>query len=328
MEEAKTQSVDSKVHARQLLDQSIIHYEVSANQETYDNYDQLRDIRFEAQRQQYALGIQGEWFSNDDVISVMGQTRLRSVSDETDLANQDDRSKQSFDAQLGINYKMDAALKLRASLSRDIRLPSLYELYGDDGSAIGNEDLKDEIAINSEAGVQFASAEHTSSITAFYRDLTDAIVTIYDARGIGRAENISSAVLYGLELDADAVLHDAWKLGVKGAWVKSEDQSNVAGFRGNPLPGQYEYTASLVNRLFWQQYVAELEFNYQNEGYYDRSATTELPESKQVHAALKYSFSDHQIELVGRNLTDERIEDFNRYPAPGRHFYLSYKYVF
>ncbi|KZZ48578.1 hypothetical protein A3758_32630 [Oleiphilus sp. HI0118] len=153
-------------------------------------------------------------------------------------------------------------------------------------------------------------------------------MTIYDARGIGRAENISSALLYGLEFDGEVSLYDAWRLGAKGAWVNSEDRSQVVGFRGNPLPGQYEYTSGLVNQFLWHSYLAEIEFVYRNEGFYDRSATTELPESKQVHAALKYSFSDHQVELVGRNLTDERIEDFNRYPAPGRHFYLSYKYVF
>lgn len=328
LEEAATQSVDSKFHARQLFEQSIIHYEVSANQETYDNHDKLRDIRFEAQRQQYALGLQGEWFRSDDVLSVMGQTRLRAVSDETDLLTQDDRSEQSLDAQLGLNYQLNRALKLRTSLSRDIRLPSLYELYGDDGSAIGNADLKDEVALNAEAGVQYSSAHSASSLTAFYRDLTDAIVTIYDARGIGRAENISSALLYGLEFDGEVSLYDAWKLGAKGSWVNSEDQSQVASFRGNPLPSQYEYSAALVNQFFWRAYIAELEFNYRNEGFYDRAATTELPESKQLHAALKYSFSDHQLELVGRNLSDERIEDFNRYPAPGRHFYLSYKYVF
>ena len=328
LEAATTQSVDSKFHARQLLDQSIIHYEVSANQETYDNHDKLRAIRFEAQRQQYALGLQGEWFSSDDVLSVMGQTRFRSVSDETDFGSEKDRTKQSVDAQLGLNYQLTHELRLRSSLSRDIRLPSLYELYGDDGSAIGNADLKDEVALNVEAGVQYSSAHSASSLTAFYRDLTDAIVTIYDARGIGRAENISSALLYGLEFDGEVSLYDAWKLGAKGSWVNSEDQSKVAGFRGNSLPGQYEYTSSFVSRFLWRAYVAEIEFDYRNEGFYDRAATTELPESKQVHAALKYSFSDHQLELVGRNLTDERIEDFNRYPAPGRHFYLSYKYVF
>ncbi|KZY71037.1 hypothetical protein A3742_00655 [Oleiphilus sp. HI0071] len=328
LEAATTQSIDAKVHARQRLKQSILHYEVAANQETYDNHDKLREIRFEAQRQQYSLGLQGEWFSRDDAFSVMGQTRFRAVSDETDLLTQDDRSEQSFDAQLGLNYQLNRSLKLRTSLSRDIRLPSLYELYGDDGSAIGNADLEDEVALNAEAGFQFSSTASLASLTAFYRDLTDAIVTIYDARGIGRAENISSALLYGLEFDGEVSLYDAWKLGAKGAWVNSEDRSQVVGFRGNPLPGQYEYTSGLVNQFLWHSYLAEIEFVYRNEGFYDRSATTELPESKQVHAALKYSFSDHQVELVGRNLTDERIEDFNRYPAPGRHFYLSYKYVF
>ncbi|KZY69921.1 hypothetical protein A3738_25255 [Oleiphilus sp. HI0066] len=90
----------------------------------------------------------------------------------------------------------------------------------------------------------------------------------------------------------------------------------------------YESAATISNELSVFDYKLNLEYQRQDGGYYDRSASAEMPTNEQINVSIERRLGQHNARLSLVNITDERIEDFNRYPGPGRRAFLTYSYTF
>lgn len=151
---------------------------------------------------------------------------------------------------------------------------------------------------------------------------------IYDSRGIGQPDNISKANLFGMEFELSKELLPGWSLALKATLQQSEDLSEIPSSRGNPLPGQYEKQASIINSWKIKDFAIDFEYAHLSGGNYDSAGVAPLQTSNQYHLSMNYTFDSHRFELQIKNLNDERIEDFNRYPGPGRRAFLTYAYTF
>jgi iron complex outermembrane receptor protein len=76
---------------------------------------------------------------------------------------------------LDIGVRLTDKLKAYGNLGVTYRIPTYTDLYYNDRSTIGNENLKPEEAFAQEIGLKFNSGKFTSSIAIFNRDATNLI---------------------------------------------------------------------------------------------------------------------------------------------------------
>lgn len=296
--------------------------------EKYENEDLIQNTSTDASRMQTSLIAQDEWLNYAGTLQLTGKIGLRYLQDDQDIPKSVSNTESYYAAYSGLRYTFFPSLALTASLSHEVRPPKLSELFGDTGSLLGNDELVEEYATNAELGLQFLQGNSNLNSSLFYRSLKDAIVVIFDSRGIGRAENAASAQIYGLEVDGSILLTEFWKAGLRATLQSSEDTSDIPAFKGNSLAGVYESAATISNEFSVFDYKLNLEYQRQDGGYYDRSASAEMPTNEQINVSIERRLGQHNARLSLENITDERIEDFNRYPGPGRRAFLTYSYTF
>lgn len=328
LDESRTNTIGFKTVLARNLGAHFYNVGAQVRHEDYLSNDLLRATSQELSRSELTFSVQDEWLSDSGKLLISGRLGVRLLKDKREDGSQINDTRSYMDKHIGLRYQWTDYVTLTANLSQDIRLPNLYELYGDLGSTIANEDLKEEEAWNTDIGLKtrFWDMELYSGV--FYRQLTDAIVMIYDSRGIGQPDNISKANLYGLEFELSREIVRGWRIALKATNLQSENRSAIPSSHGNPLPGQYENTASILNTWTHNKMVFQLEYVHRSFGFYDTAAVAELPTSNQFNFSINYPFNTHRIELQLKNLNDERIEDFNRYPGPGRSAFLSYILTF
>ena len=74
--------------------------------------------------------------------------------------------------------------------------------------------------------------------------------------------------------------------------------------------------------------IYTLEYRHQSGGYYDASNDAAIPDQNIVNISTKWQVSDQSIEVRVDNLGDKYVEDFHRYPMPGRHMFFVFKLSF
>lgn len=327
LEESQTDSVGAALVSQTRWSGHLLTGSLDVSKEDFQNDDLLRAASGSFTRESGILGIQDEWLSDMGNWLLNGGARFIVIRDEARVIERS-LEDQHLNWSVGALFLAGPALQFKANVSRDIRIPTLYELYGDRGFSIGNEELAPEKALNAEIGLQFSSRDYSTSLSYFQRRLEDAILLIYDSRAIGQAENVSRARVTGLEWEQTYQALPFWKLNAQLTYQESEDRSDARAFQDNPLPGVFERQAALGSVFSASAFKLRLEYHYQAEGFYDRSAVAAMPAQKRMDAILGWYGADASIEMQWLNLGDQRVEDFNRFPGPGRHVFFTYKQQF
>ncbi|MBW1712376.1 MAG: TonB-dependent receptor, partial [Deltaproteobacteria bacterium] len=240
-----------------------------------------------------------------------------------------------FSPQLGLKFKPLNWLALKANLARYVREPSFFELFGDRGFFVGNEELKAEKGLNFDLGFEISWLPNrdwlsrVSCRAAYFRsDVDDLITRVYDARGVGRSVNISRARIQGLEAGLNLDFLEYFRLTLNATWQNAENQSQVKAFDGKKLPGR-----------FGQSYLGRLEARYKGfkvygecavdkDMYYDTANLLQAEDKVEFNAGISWLFRSFLLSFEAKNIGDDRYEDFNGYPLPGRSFCLTLRSVF
>ncbi len=328
LEKSKTNTFGFKTDYAQSYGSHLFNVSAQFRNEAYRAEDFLKPSVQEVERSEFILALQDEWLSPSGEIMVSSRASARNFMNDFKNTNQKKDKQHFIDWHVGMRYQLNDQTVFRTNFSRDIRTPSLSELYGDTGAAIGNEDLKEEQAWNGDLGINIKWDSLAVNSALFYRELNNAIVVTYDSRGIGQADNISKARVFGVEIEAISDMAPWWYIGLKMTSQESEVQSGIPSSIGNPLPGQYDYVGSLFNNFSVNSLEYIFEYEHRSGGFYDSGAVAALPVSNQFHFTLNYRLNAHRFELQVKNLGDARISDFNRFPGPGRRVFLTYAYTF
>jgi len=219
---------------------------------------------------------------------------------------------------------------LRVSLAarRAPRLPSLFELHGDTGLALGNPDLRPESASTLEASLRWEtpSLPLALSLFAYATWATDLIQFIQNAQGVTRPENLASARILGLELQLEATFFDRLHLRSSLAAMDAIDTSNIAARSGNHLPSRP--TLATSHRLEFRQPDAALgdlhgaigvylELDHVAGNHLDFANLVAIP-PRTLLGAGAFVRSDHaEVLLSLSNLLSDRVQDLAGYPLPG-----------
>lgn len=241
-----------------------------------------------------------------------------------------------FSPQIGIRFQAFPWLTLKSNLNRYVREPSFFELFGDRGFFIGNMELEAEEGLNwdfgAEASWHFAgnSVERFSLSCIYFRSDVDNLITrVYDARGIGKSDNISSSRISGMEAGFNLALFRYFTLSGSVTLQDTENNSEVGSFDGKKLPGRYE--SSWMGRMETRRWGGKvyLEYLADNGMYYDTANLLKARDREEINIGASYLFRDDwRFTAEVRNLRNHYYEDFYRYPMPGRSLSASIKYIF
>lgn len=226
---------------------------------------------------------------------------------------------------LGARYQLLSPLIVYANVSRQIRVPTLLERFGQRGLFVGNADLEAGKALSAEAGARLTFGTAYLELTGYRRDLDPAIVAVYNARGVGRYVNIA-AVITGIEAEAGYAPFDFWQLSISGTTQDSEiDAPNIADRDGNQLPGVYHRSARLTSTWAYKPFRLTLDYRYDNDLFYDGANILPADDRQTLDARLTWRHAwsakySTRLDLEVRNITAALYQDFNRFPSTGRSY--------
>ena len=235
--------------------------------------------------------------------------------------------------QAGVRARLAGGLVLRAHAGHAERVPSLFELYGNRGTVVGNRGLAPERADQRDVGLAWAGAWPGAAAgrgalgaeLAFYRtDARDLIVFLQNSQHTSVAQNVAAARLWGVEASASASLG---ALRVTANWTHQDtrDESGVPHWDGKQLPGRPAdegFAREEYARAGWRVFH---EFHYLSGNYLDRANRQPVPARRLHNLGAGTSLARGRLRLTAevRNLTDDRVQDVAAYPLPGRSYALT-----
>jgi outer membrane cobalamin receptor len=245
--------------------------------------------------------------------------------------------------------------QLQLSWKQALRIPSLYERFGNRGLTRGNDDLQPEqsqtLSLNISWSGDWQQRPQQLSLNLFHRQLENAIVAVYDpSTGAGRYENTSDATMAGLEWQLHSQLNrpvtaapaaeslGMWQLQLAGSHYQSQSSSDIVGFDNKYLPGIYHLR--LIAGLLWQSsmttrhHCIDLHAELADDLYLDRYNSVPGDQRRLWNIHYRYqwpvpsrpSLLPTHAGLRINNLFNHSFNDFSGRPARGREWtlYLSY----
>jgi outer membrane cobalamin receptor len=308
---------------------------VEPSRETYDSKDRSgRRADLDTHRDVVDAAVQAALLPWGETLLLAPALRLNAYKDHFGPAG-DDGSKRYLRPQSGLRYRPWEGLTLRANWGRYVRLPSFFELFGDRGFIIGNPGLQPEKGTNYDLGFQVDRLSGAGwlrsvdlSAAYFHTDVDDLIVFLYDARGVGRAVNISEARIQGVELSLHTAFATHTGVTLNYTWQDPVNRSSIAAFDGKRLPGRYRQQLSVrLEQSLWRARLY-YEFDYETGLFYDAANLLEAKDVHRHNLGLAMGLGRWDLGLAVNNIGNKNFQDFNGFPTPGRSFSGTVSYRF
>jgi outer membrane cobalamin receptor len=244
------------------------------------------------------------------------------------LSTARDAQEDSVSPSLGVKYKLTSWLDLKGNIGQFTRVPTLFELFGDRGTTLGNPELKSERSTNGDIGFVFEYAvlglldRVYLEYAYFASKADDLIVFVQNSQNTARAENIGSANISGHEVSWSATAWQHLRLFGNYTYQQTEDTSDTFT-RGNKLPGRPQHELHQGLELFVPKGKLAYELDYIAQNFLDR-ANVFVVDSRLLHnLSLSVLPLGKRLKLTfeAKNITDNRIADFRGFPLPGRAFF-------
>ena len=316
---------------------------LDAQHETYEPEDILEgEDTEESKRITYSIGLQDSLLFFQETLIITPALRYTFVKDElkggvdTWEADMDDMSRDEdhIFAQIGAKYRPLDWLTFRANMAKYAREPSFFELFGDRGFFTGNMELNPEEGTNCDAGLEINW--HSSNVwmkrislnvAGFQSDVDDLISRVYD-KVVGKSVNISSSRIQGIEVGVNLDRLKYFRISANATWQDTENKSETKGSDGKKLPNRFEesYMGRVEGRhggfKIYAEYIAEKGL------YYDSPNLLKAEDKEEINAGISWLIRSFLLTFDVKNLGDDRYEDFNGYPLPGRSYSFSVKHNF
>ncbi len=226
--------------------------------------------------------------------------------------------------------------KLTVSGGRAVRLPSLFELFGNSGRVIGNPNLKSESAYNVDGGIVYDSRMLPEpyrlrlELYGFYSDVTDLIQFVQTAQNVSRAENVDRARLWGIEAGLRGDLFGHLRVNGNYSYLNAKNTGEIRARKDRHLPFRpagkwYARTEGYVADLpEFAELAVFLDAEWIAGNFLDNANLVAVDERFYLNAGLSVELvrSVARLSFTAGNLTDERTADLAGYPLPGRSFHF------
>lgn len=337
---AKTSVLGGRVYREILLDRQSLSFNIRARSESLDSKDELRDSNT-TMAQRYRVDLNAQWNryygdgSNLFSASLFGFNLKDDYQIENNTNARRDYRDSALTPQLGLHHALGESLggqwKFIANASQHKRAPSFFDLFGSQGLFQGNSDLQAESSTNVDLGVAWqltsmTETDATLQLAWFQNKKENLISRVYNARGVGRSENISRASTNGLEVAGNLKLANGLSFNANLTLQDSENLSRISGFTGKQLPGESALDGSFTVQWKNRQWKATYEYTFNSDRFYDSPNLLAAVDQKTHNARLSRYWKHWRCDLELTNLSNQNYEDFNGYPKPGRAGFISITY--
>ena len=230
--------------------------------------------------------------------------------------------------QLGARISAPAAIELRANWGRAERAPDFLELFGNQGSVTGNPRLLPERAENADAGASWSGhptgREAALEAAVFQSRVDDLILYWANSPNTTHADNVTSALIRGIEASGRMRPVRAIALSASATWQTAIDTGPVAAWNGKRLPQRPE--REIYARADWTPHLVRLsaDVHYIGDNYRDRYNAQRVPDRTLLGASVSAPLAGGlRATIEAKNLLDQRAEDVAGYPLPGRTLFVS-----
>lgn len=334
----RTQTLGTQAYAEWVNDVSTSGVKFDVHGERYRQEDLLNlHADDESRRTSASLALQYARWLADETLLISPALRVLHYRDRYTLGEtRSEQSETGVTPQLGLQYFLSPSWTIKANAARYLREPTYFELFGDRGLSTGNEDLVAEEGTNTDLTLIYQRLAQrgwldklTASASVFYNEIDDMIARTYDARGIGKSQNIAGARLHGLELEASLQQRNGWHWQANITLQDPENRSGITAFQGKLLPGREETAAfARVTAPLGSNSTLALEADYRGKRYYDTANLLPADARTLVNLQWRQTLSPRwRVGFEVSNLTDEQVEDYNGYPRPGRLWMASLTYT-
>ncbi|MDJ0764960.1 MAG: TonB-dependent receptor [Myxococcota bacterium] len=150
---------------------------------------------------------------------------------------------------LGIRYEIIDGIMLRVNGGRYLRPPDLTELFGSQGSIVGNPQLTAEVGYNADAGITYlfegrSVLNRLRLDAAWFTSLVDDLIAyVPNSQYSVRPENIEGAMIWGVETAVTVRLFDVMSIQGNYTYLNGRIESISPFHDGNRIPGRPTHEA-------------------------------------------------------------------------------------
>ena len=331
-------------YVEKLLDSQTIGLTLSGLHETFEPLDYLgRSTPHDSNRNLFSAAVEDTFFFFNNKLTLTPGLRCLAFRDELKSGvspygialDEQTRNQQHVSPQLGASFQALPWMKIKSNLARHVREPSFYELFGDRGFTTGNMDLEAEEGVNFDLGVEISRdlewpwLDRVRASAVYFRSDVDNLITrTYDARGVGKAVNISGTMIQGVESSLDLGFLKHFKLFINFTWQDTENESDIKAFNGKKLPGRFETACHTRLEARLADLKLYVEYTMENNMFYDTANLLKAADKRETNLGLTWQYGRWRINLEAKNIQDNVYEDFNGYPLPGRSCFATVKLSF
>ncbi len=233
-----------------------------------------------------------------------------------------------------------ADIRLKASVTRNYRYPTLNDLYFMPG---GNPQLRPERGFTWDAGIAARTSggrvDFTGEVTAFDSRINDWILWLPTFKGFWSPTNVRKVHSYGLEVKArlSADLARGWVLSADGnfGWTRAINHGDAMSWADNSIGKQLvyipEFSSGVVGSLDYKGWTLTYKWSY----YSERFTTSSNETSTKIGRLGAYFMNDValsknmrfkplnlSVKFAVNNLFNEEYESVLSRPMPRRNYGL------
>jgi vitamin B12 transporter len=278
-------------------------------------------VTLNAQRNQFSNSLSNDWFINDR-LTLAATGRHLWYEDQHDSVTE---NHQQWGAEFGARFDINN-ITLKWNVQHATRQPSLIERFGNQGSFVGNADLKSEQATATDLSLLYLADNIQWQSSLFYRHAENAIAPTYSSQGIGRYINLNTAKFAGIEWNG-IYRFPSIQLLSSGSLQDSIALNNQKAFDQKQVPGYYP--VSTTQTLAWKIRPAlnlSVSYLFETGLYYDRTNSTQAPDKHQINTLMNWKVGAFDLSFEIKNLLNRAHLDFSRMPLPGRTYIATLKY--
>ncbi len=265
---------------------------------------------------------------------------------------------------LGARVRIVRGLEVRGNIGRYFRPPSLLELFGNRGTALGNPDLEPEVGTSGDFGLAVKLVRRRKlferlllEAAFFARDSQDLIQWVQNSQRTAVAMNISRGLALGGELSAGVWLrlHAQLRARITANYtlLHTQNRSGKPLIDGNRLPGRPLHELNGRVDLVWREgrwgvgvhwSVTHISNSFLDEA----NAFLPVPQRTlhEVGLVVKPWLRDVTLSATFKNVANLRVEhsrapeftglgripralmDYGGFPLPGWEFYVNVSWAF
>ncbi len=240
-------------------------------------------------------------------------------------SGENDREQAQFTYRTGVNFSILKNLFLKANFGYYFYPPEFTELFGDQGSLLGNPDLVPEKGFNRDIGFEYYISPNDGTamsfgISYFYNTTENLIQFIQNSQMTAIARNISSSTARGFEFFTHFKFASHVNIAANYTRQEARNTSRISYLKDKYIPGRpvdQVHTAIRIYPRTWM--TAEYTLNFTSGNFLDGANIKEARKREIHNARMIFTPVDNlSLSAEVQNVTDNQISDIAGYPLPGR----------